>query len=124
MKLVRETDYLEQIVKIGTALRQGLDAQAASFGFGLRQTGPVQMPQILFQDDPDFRLGYRFCRVAMKHGAYLSPYHNMFMNAAMTEADVALTLEATGAAFEDLKAGGANEPDTHLLAIQQRRLAS
>ncbi len=103
LRLVRETDYLEHITKIGEQFRAGLDEQAESFGFGLRQTGPVTLPMVLFQDDPDFRLGYGFCRAAMKRGVYLSPYHNMFMNAAMTQKDLADTFEATGEAFEDLK---------------------
>ena len=72
-------------------------------GFSLRQTGPAALPMVLFEDDPDFRLGYAWCAAALRAGAYLSPYHNMFSNAAMTEADVTRTLEATGAAFEELR---------------------
>jgi glutamate-1-semialdehyde 2,1-aminomutase len=58
LKRIKETDYLEHSAMMGTRLRAGLDAQARHFGFALRQTGPSQMPQILFEDDPDFRLGY------------------------------------------------------------------
>ena len=43
---IRESDYLERIVHTGQLLRDGLDAQAESHGFTLRQTGPVQMPQM------------------------------------------------------------------------------
>lgn len=93
-------------------LREGLDAQAADFGFSLRQTGPVQMPQILFDDDPDYGLGYRWCQTAMKHGVWLSPYHNMFINAAMAETDVRQTLQATAIAFEDLKTNRTNITQT------------
>lgn len=124
LKLVRETDYLETLIRVGTALREGLDAQAKSFGFSIRQTGPVQMPQILFDEDPDWRLGYHWCRMAMKNGAYLSPYHNMFINAAMREADVAITLEATGAAFEDLRKNRANLPPQTRTAVLRRLMAS
>ena len=124
MKLVRETDYLEQLVRIGTLLRTSLDAQASQYGFSIRQTGPVQMPQILFDDDPDWRFGYRWCQLAMKHGAYLSPYHNMFINAAMTEADVAKTLEATGAAFADLQANRTTLEPQAKLGVLKRLLAS
>ncbi len=58
---------------------------------------------ILFEEDPDFRLGYRWCAQVLRRGAYLGPYRNMFANAATTDADVTRTLEATGAAFKDLK---------------------
>ena len=103
LRIVRETDCLERLTAIGEALRVGLAAQSEAFGFGLRQTGPAALPMVLFEDDPDFRLGYAWCAAALRAGAYLSPYHNMFSNAAMTEADVTRTLEATGAAFEELR---------------------
>ena len=86
--------------------------------------GPVQMPLVMFHDDPDFRFGYEWCRQAMMQGVYLSPYHNMFMNAAMTEADVALTLEATGNAFEYLKANRSTIEPQAKLGVLKRQLAS
>jgi len=103
LRIVRETDYLEHMQAIGTGFRERLVQQAAEFGFGLKHTGPVTMPMVLFEEDPDFSIGYGFCRAAMKRGVYLSPYHNMFMNAAMTEEDLTETLDATGAAFEEIK---------------------
>jgi len=103
LRLVRETDYLERTIELGSRLRAGLDEQAASFGFSLRQTGPAQMPQILFQDDPDMRLGYAWASNALKHGVYFHPYHNMFMNAAMTAEDIDQTLKASERAFAELK---------------------
>jgi len=104
MRAIRETDYLERTVARGTALRDGLQQQAAAHGFTLRQTGPAQMPQILFEEDPDFRFGYAWVSEALERGVYLSPYHNMFVCAALTEADVRLTLERTDDAFAALKA--------------------
>lgn len=124
LKLVRDTDYLEHLVKIGTMFREGLDAQAQYFGFSLRQTGPVQMPLVMFDNDPDYRFGYEWCRQAMLNGVYLSPYHNMFMNAAMTEADVALTLEATGAAFDYLKTHRSTIEPQAKLGVLKRLMAS
>lgn len=120
MRIVRDTGYLEHMQEIGELFRAGLVAQASEFGFGLRHTGPATMPMVLFEDDPDFRLGYAFCAAALKRGVYLSPYHNMFINAAMTEADIAQTLEATGAAFEDLKRNRASaRPSAALMALME-----
>ncbi len=119
-RIIRETGYLEQIQKIGTLFRNGLVEQAKDFGFGLRHTGPETLPMVLFDDDPDFRLGYAFCTAAMKRGVYLSPYHNMFINAAMTEADIAETLEATGAAFEEIKQNRDSlQPSKVLMALME-----
>jgi len=120
---IRKTDYLERMTTTGRMLRDGLDRQAASHGFQLRQTGPVQMPQIFFEDDPDFRMKYCWTEEALKRGVYLHPYHNMFISAALTESDVGKTLEVTDEAFRGLKSRRASlgpvEKVTALLA--QRR---
>ncbi|AZO19110.1 aminotransferase class III-fold pyridoxal phosphate-dependent enzyme [Mesorhizobium sp. M2A.F.Ca.ET.043.05.1.1] len=104
LRLIRETKYLEHTVELGDKLRDGLNEQAVAFGFALRQTGPSQMPQILFHDDPDMRLGYAWVTNTLKHGVYFHPYHNMFLNAAMTAADIEQTLKASEQAFAELKA--------------------
>src|SRR2546430_10417136 len=51
LKLVAESDYLERTQRLGAQLREGLDEAAARHGFGLRQTGPAQLPLILFEED-------------------------------------------------------------------------
>jgi len=103
LKIVRDTDYLERLVSMGQALRSGLDQQAKAYGFVLKQTGPVQMPQILFEGDLDFRVGYAWVTECIKRGVYLHPYHNMFLSAAHTADDIAKTLQATNQAFAILK---------------------
>ena len=100
---IASSDYLEHITHIGTMLRNGLQQQGSAYGFTLKQTGPVQMPQILFEDDADFRLGFCWTAEAVRRGIYLHPFHNMFICAAHTEDDVRRTLEATDGAFEALK---------------------
>jgi glutamate-1-semialdehyde 2,1-aminomutase len=100
---VKTSDYLERMIALGQALRAGLAERAAAFGFSLRQTGPAQMPQILFHDDPDMRLGYAWTEALLRYGVYMSPYHNMFMNAAMTEADIAQALDGAEQAFRELR---------------------
>ncbi len=116
LKLVRETDYLEQTVALGQRLRDGLDAVAARHGFGLRQTGPVQMPLILFEDDPGLGKGYAWSAALMKRGVYFHPWHNMFLCAAMTEADIDYTLEAADDAFMSIRAEGVWPPSAQLVA--------
>lgn len=103
MRLIRETDYLEKIHASGQRLRDGLDAQAKAHGFAIRQTGPVVMPQILFEDDKGFKLGYGWAVECLKRGVYVHPYHNMFICSAHTAAEIDATLEASDQAFEALK---------------------
>jgi glutamate-1-semialdehyde 2,1-aminomutase len=103
LEMIRTTNYLEHIEDVGRQLRDGLQQQAAAHGFTLRQTGPVQMPQILFEDDPDFRVGFAWTQASLERGIYLHPWHNMFICAAHGESDVRQTLAATDEAFEDVK---------------------
>jgi glutamate-1-semialdehyde 2,1-aminomutase len=100
LRRIKSSDYLEQMQNAGQLLRDGLHESAKAHGFSLRQTGPVQMPQILFDDDPHFSVGYAWAAEALKHGAYFHPYHNMFLSSAHTSADIAVALEAANRAFE------------------------
>jgi glutamate-1-semialdehyde 2,1-aminomutase len=85
--------------KAGERFRRGLQAQAESRGIKLRQTGPVQMPVVLFDDDPDVAKGKFFCVEALKRGIYLHPVHTMFMSCAHSDAVIDRALEATDAAM-------------------------
>jgi glutamate-1-semialdehyde 2,1-aminomutase len=115
---IRNTDYLEQTIRLSGALREGLNALADRHGFSLRQTGPSQMPLILFEDDPDFRAGYAWSTEMVKRGIYVHPWHNMFFCAAMTDADIAQALDAADAAFGAVKANRSSlKPHAGLLAM-------
>ncbi|RAK61812.1 glutamate-1-semialdehyde 2,1-aminomutase [Phenylobacterium hankyongense] len=103
LKRVRETDYLERIQGVGQRLRDGLAERATAAGFGLRQTGPVTMPLFLFDEDPDLRKGFFWSSEMLKRRVYVHPWHNMFMCAAMTLADIDQALEAAEASFAALK---------------------
>jgi len=80
-------------------LRDGLAALAQAHGVKLRQSGPPQMPLILFDDDPRHERGTAFCAAALQRGVYLHPRHNMFLCAAHTEKDVETALHAADAGF-------------------------
>ena len=103
LKLVRESDYLERIDVLGLRLRDGLAERADAAGFGLRQTGPVTMPLFLFDDDPDLRKGFCWSSAMLERGVFVHPWHNMFLCAAMTEADIDQALDAAEGAFKTLQ---------------------
>ncbi|WP_342613574.1 hypothetical protein [Burkholderia ambifaria] len=54
------------------------------------------MLQILFEDDPDFRVDYAWITEYLKLGVSLHPYHNMFLSAAHTADDISATDLACG----------------------------
>jgi glutamate-1-semialdehyde 2,1-aminomutase len=106
LRLVRTTDYLERITAMGERLSAGLVERAAANGLGLRHTGPGQMPLYLFEDDPDLRKGFFFVSQMLDRGVYLHPWHNMFLCAAMTDADIGGMLNAAEDAFAALRREG------------------
>jgi glutamate-1-semialdehyde 2,1-aminomutase len=104
IRKLRDTDAIAKMTAMGQRLRDGLAEQSQRHDFALRQTGPVQMPQLLFDADPDFAKGNRFVVEALKRGVYLHPWHNMFLSAAHEQADIDQVLEATDAAFRAMRA--------------------
>jgi glutamate-1-semialdehyde 2,1-aminomutase len=103
LDLLQEIDAPMRLEALGQQLRDGLYEQAQRHGHPLRQTGPVQMPAVLFEDDaPQRKKALAFCGHLIKHGVYFHPYHNMFLSTAHTEADIHQTLAATDQAFAAL----------------------
>jgi glutamate-1-semialdehyde 2,1-aminomutase len=90
----------EHMRQMGQRLRDGITAQAHRHGVGVRQSGPPQMPTILFDDDADCAKGSHFVQAALSRGVYLHPKHNMFLSLAHTAADIDLALSVTDEAFK------------------------
>jgi glutamate-1-semialdehyde 2,1-aminomutase len=99
LEIFQRDDSIAHITRMGQRLRDGLAAQAKTHGQVLHQTGPAQMPQILFENDKDVERGRLFTLEALRGGAYLHPQHNMFLSTAHTEADIDKTLQATDSAM-------------------------
>jgi glutamate-1-semialdehyde 2,1-aminomutase len=106
LEVARRERCVEHVVRLGQRLRDGLAAQAREHGYGLRQTGPVQMPLWLFDDDPELARGNAFVAECSAHGVLLHPWHNMFLCAAHGDADIDYTLDATTRAFAALRERG------------------
>lgn len=96
---LRAVDAVAHMRAMGQRLRDGLDAQARRHGVPLRQSGPVQMPVLLFENDLDRRLGDTFCLEALARGVYLHPSHTLFLSVAHRETDIDRALEATDEAL-------------------------
>src|ERR1019366_7243405 len=92
LNVLRREDAPARMERTGQMLREGLDALSHRHGIPIRQTGPVQMPMVLFEDDPGYRKGSAFCSAALRAGVYFHPRHNMFLSVAHTEADIGRAL--------------------------------
>ena len=100
---IRDEGAIPAMVHTGTLLRAGLERQAADAGLRIRQTGPVQMPNLKFEDDDNFARSRAFSGAAAAHGVILHPRHNWFISAAHTEQDVDRVLTATWEGFRAVR---------------------
>jgi glutamate-1-semialdehyde 2,1-aminomutase len=106
LEIIRASDYLETTIALGDALRQGLAEVGRTHNVGIRQTGPSQMPLIMFDGEEgqvDYGLGEAFCNGMLQRGVYFHPFHNMFISAAMTQDDIQYTVETADAVLSDLR---------------------
>ena len=60
LEIFERDNTIERIATLGQRLRDGLEAQAKSHGMVLKQTGPAQMPTVLFAGDVDVEKGRLF----------------------------------------------------------------
>ena len=97
IKALKEGDGIAHMAAMGERLRTGLQSLATKHGLGLRQTGPAQMPMVLFDDDAEFRRADAFCAASLARGVYFHPKHNMFLSTAHTPRDIDVALEAADA---------------------------
>jgi len=100
---MERTSALEKTFHAGQKLKDGMGAQAKALGLSISYTGPVTIPFMTFSDDPEFNKAKTFCAAAYQEGAFFHPYHNWFVSAAHTDADVEETLAITEKAFKAVK---------------------
>lgn len=107
LQMIRTSDYLERTIAMGERLREGLKQIASAHNIPLSQTGPAQMPLIMIVDEAghcDFGKSTAFADGMLEGGAYFHPFHNMFIGAAMTDADIDYTLEIADSVAKRLSA--------------------
>ena len=99
LRVLARDDGVGHMRRMGQRFHDGMAALSERHGIAIRQTGPVQMPLVLFEDDTDFRRGNAFCIAALDAGAYFHPRHNMFLSTAHGPADIDAALGAAEAGF-------------------------
>jgi glutamate-1-semialdehyde 2,1-aminomutase len=103
LDILTERDAPSALEALGTRLRDGIDDIARLHNERIRQSGPPQMPTIMFEDDPKFARGFAFCSALIKRGVYFHPWHNMFLSLAHTVEDIDRTLEAVDGALAEMR---------------------
>jgi len=102
LSIIEEIDVVAHISYLGNKLRTGIDQIANNFGVEISQSGPSQMPLILFEHDSDFSKGSKFVQYLLSKGVYFHPWHNMFLSLAHTAEDVDITLDAVEYAMKKI----------------------
>jgi glutamate-1-semialdehyde 2,1-aminomutase len=100
LRVLDETNAIAHMARLGARLGAGLQKLGVAHGLSVTVSGPPALPYMTFDDDgEDLPLMQNFCREMIARGIFLHPYHNWFLCAAHTEADVDEVLEAADATF-------------------------
>ena len=87
----------------GTLLAEGLKAAAANNGFDLIVSGEPALFYLRIANDDSLMLHQEWVAECVKRGVFFTNHHNHFINAALTEEDIAETIEVAEEAFKVVK---------------------
>jgi len=103
IKALREEGGIEKMDVAGTRFREGLYQQARSLGLSITQSGPPTIPFLTFDNDENFGRSRLWAGECARRGVFLAPFHNWFLCAAHSKADIDEALVTTEAAFKVVK---------------------
>ena len=92
----------------GLMLTNGLKDAAANNGFDLVVSGEPSLFYLRIANDDSMMLHQEWVAECVKRGIFFSSHHNHFINAALSDKDINLTLEVADEAF---KAVAAKHPE-------------
>jgi len=96
---MRSMDVAKVCAAKGRKLTDGLVAASRRHGFDLRVTGEPAMWFMRQSDDPDFVLHQAWVAECVRRGVFFTNHHNLFINAALSDDDIAFTLDVADEAF-------------------------
>ena len=84
---------------LGTKLTDGLSAAAAAHGFDLKVSGEPALFYLRIANDDSLMLHQEWVAECVSRGLFITSHHNHFINAAMTDEDIALAVDIAEDAF-------------------------
>ncbi len=87
------------LLKKGEKLREGLLRAAGKYGFDLHVSGAPSLFYLRIADDPSLMLHQEWIAECVKRGVFFTNHHNHFINAALSDEDIAETIEIADEAF-------------------------
>ena len=97
---MKRLDMPHILIEKGEKLKSGLISAAERNGFDLRVTGAPSLFYLRIADDPTLMLHQEWIAECVKRGVFFTNHHNHFINAALTDADIAETVDIAEEAFE------------------------
>ena len=85
--------------KLGTRLTDGFRAAAASHGFDLVVSGEPALFYLRIANDDSLMLHQEWVAECVSRGLFITSHHNHFLNAAVTDGDIALAVDIADDAF-------------------------
>ncbi|MBQ8005357.1 MAG: aminotransferase class III-fold pyridoxal phosphate-dependent enzyme [Clostridia bacterium] len=96
---MKRLDLPKLLISKGEKLKQGLALAAAEYSFDLHITGVPSLFYLRIADDPSLKLHQEWIAECVKRGVFFTNHHNHFINAALSEEDIAETVEIAKEAF-------------------------
>ncbi len=96
---MKRLDMPRTLIEKGEKLKSGLIAAGERNGFDLRVTGAPSLFYLRIADDPTLMLHQEWIAECVKRGVFFTNHHNHFINAALTDADIAETVDIAEEAF-------------------------
>lgn len=96
---MKRLDMPRMLIEKGTKLKEGLVAAGAKYGYDLHVTGIPSLFYLRIADDPSLMLHQEWIAECVKRGVFFTNHHNHFICAALTDADIAETVDIADEAF-------------------------
>jgi len=96
---MKKLDAPKLFRKLGTQLTDGLVAAGKAHGFDLKVSGEPALFYLRITNDDSLMLHQEWVAECVSRGLFLTSHHNHFINAALTQEDIALTIDIADDAF-------------------------
>lgn len=96
---MRRLELPKLLIEKGTKLKEGLTDAAKEFGFDLHVTGVPSLFYLRIADDPSLKLHQEWIAECVKRGVFFTNHHNHFINYALSDDDIAETVDVAREAF-------------------------
>ncbi len=100
---MKKLDCPKILLEKGARLRTELMKAAVEAGFDLRVTGVPSLFYLRLADDDSLMLHQKWIAECVRRGVFFTSHHNHFINASLTDADIAETVEIAKEAFIEVR---------------------